>query len=196
MKVGVTGGIGSGKSVVCDIFRVLGVPVYHADERAKEMYGKEDVRKAVAERFGDQLFAENGELDRSSLADLVFNDPDALKDLNAIIHPELEKDYDNWLKANESEAYTLKEAAILVETGAYRKMDALICVEAPEELRIQRVMDRDCSTLEQVKERMARQISDAERRKFANFTIRNDGQHPLLPQVLTIHSALIQDRTN
>lgn len=186
IKVGIAGGIGSGKTIVCDIFKVLGVPIYNADLEAKLIMNKSDqVRQAIIATFGDQTY-QNGILNREFLAAQVFNDADQLAKLNAIVHPAVIQAAEDWADAQIA-PYSLKEASILFESGSYKKLDYTILVTAPVEIRIARVMARDQVTREQVLARMNNQLPDEEKAKLADFVIINDGIEALIPQVMALH---------
>jgi dephospho-CoA kinase len=186
IKVGIAGGIGSGKTIVCDIFKVLGVPIYNADLEAKLIMNKSDqVRQAIIATFGDQTY-QNGILNREFLAAQVFNDADQLAKLNAIVHPAVIQAAEDWADA-QTAPYSLKEASILFESGSYKKLDYTILVTAPVEIRIARVIARDQVTREQVLARMNNQLPDEEKAKLADFVIINDGIQALIPQVMALH---------
>lgn len=191
MKVGVTGGIGSGKSMVCSLFEILGVPVYYADQRAKALYQKETVRAQVEQLLGTAIYHPDGSPNKAVISQKVFANSDLLKALNAIIHPAVAEDFKEWLNQNNHAPYTLKEAAILIESGAYQAMDEVICVEAPVAIRLERVMQRDGASMEAVKSRMNQQMTDAERAQYCQHRILNDGSSFLLPQVLKLHQYLL-----
>ncbi|MBS1624322.1 MAG: dephospho-CoA kinase [Bacteroidetes bacterium] len=190
LKVGITGGIGSGKTTVCQIFERLGVPVYYADQRAKELM--EDDKQLVADirrEFGDEVYDAEGKLQRKKLAEIVFNNEEKLVRLNSLVHPAVFKDNQSWneILAKKGYPYTLKEAALLVETGSYLTLDKLIVVSAPEEDRIKRVMERDQATREQVVARIKAQMPEEQKVKYADYIIHNDTIMDLVPQVTKIH---------
>lgn len=186
----ITGGIGSGKSTVCRIFKQLGVPVYNADERAKALYTESEVVKhAVIDLIGSDAYA-NNKLNREFLANQIFNNKEMLEQLNAIIHPAVRQDYELWVRQQQSD-YVIKEAAILIESGAYRSCDFIAVVNAPKELRIQRVTQRDEVDRAAVEARISHQLSDEERTKYADFIIVNDGKHSLIHQILKVHNKMI-----
>ncbi|NGF56891.1 dephospho-CoA kinase [Parapusillimonas sp. SGNA-6] len=191
IKVGITGGIGTGKSFVSKIFKTLGVPFYDADLEAKLIMNKDaKVREALIGAFGSQTYFDDGSLNRRYLSEQVFNDNEKLALLNSIVHPAVIQDSIDW--SNRQHApYILKEAALLYESGSYKNLDYTILVTAPEELRIQRVMQRDHVDREEVLRRMAKQMPEAEKLQYADFLIHNDEKIPLLPQVLAIHNTLI-----
>jgi dephospho-CoA kinase len=192
LKVGLTGNIGSGKTLVAGIFSTLGVPVFHADIEAREQFEAENIRIKIREVFGPGVFSSTGEVLRPALAEIVFNDPDLLGKLNSIIHPGVIKDYQQWLLKHSGASYTLYEAAILFESGHYREMDVIICVTAPEQLRIRRVMERDHITQQEVMKRMANQWEEERKIVLSDFVIKNDESEMLIKQVMEIHKKLIQ----
>jgi dephospho-CoA kinase len=190
LKVGITGGIGSGKTTVCQIFEKLGVPVYYADQRAKELM--EDDKPLIAEikrEFGQDIYDDDGKLNRSKLAEIVFNDEQKLLTLNNLVHPAVFRDNESWneILARKGYAYTLRESALLVETGSYRLLDKLIVVSAPEQDRIKRVMARDGSSEQQVRARINAQMPEEQKVKYADYIIHNDLIMDLVPQVSKIH---------
>jgi len=191
LKVGLTGGIGSGKSTVAELFTELKIPVYEADLHAKKLM-TEDVklRDAIIEIFGKEVY-KKGVLNRKYLASIVFNDKGKLNRLNSLVHPAVRKDYLKWSE-NQTTHYTIREAAILFESGSYKDCDVVILVTAPEDVRIQRVMDRDGSSEADVKSRIDKQWKDEKKRKWAQYIINNDGSVPLDKQVLKIHKALLK----
>jgi dephospho-CoA kinase len=193
-QVGVTGGIGSGKSMVCAVFALLGVPVYDADQRARELLATDpDLKSAVRRLFGDKAFFPDGSPDRGYLASLVFADAELLGRLNGIVHPAVRRDYGDWILQQAGQRYVIREAALLVETGLYRELDILITVAAPEAERIRRVLLRDPHrTLDQVRGILAQQIPEEEKIALSDYIIRNDNQSLILPQVLKIHAELIR----
>ena len=187
--VGVTGGIGSGKSLVCRILSILGVPVFHADEEAKRLLVEPGaVRSQVEQAFGMDAYP-HGELDRAKLAKVVFNDADARARLNAIVHPAVRERFRSWA-AEQKAAYVVMEAALLVETGGAKHLDHLVVVSAPQELRVQRVMERDGVSAEQVNAPISAQAPEADLPAAAGSVIVNDGSQLLLPQVLALHTRL------
>lgn len=194
MNIGVTGGIGSGKSIVCKLFACLDIPVYDADTRAKWLTNHDLViRKAVVELLGEESYTEAGEYNRPYVSDKVFKNPDLLKKLNAIIHPAVGKDTADWLARNSESPYVIKEAAIMNKAGVNNNLDYVIVVQAPIELRIQRVKTRDKNrSEEEIRAIIERQISDEERQAIADFTINNDENVALIPQVLHLHQLFLQ----
>ncbi|MFD2598936.1 dephospho-CoA kinase [Sphingobacterium corticis] len=190
LKVGITGGIGAGKSLVCRIFSVLGIPIYDADREAKVIMSEDrEVGNALKAAFGDAVFDQYGKLDRAYLSEVVFSDEKKLKQLNSIVHPAVIKAGDDWASAQMS-AYSLKEAALLFESGSYKKLDFTILVTAQESIRINRVMKRDGVTEDQVRARMSKQWSDDQKLPLADAIIINDGEQSLIEQVMAIHHRL------
>lgn len=191
IQAGITGGIGSGKSTICQIFEVLGVPIYYADDRAKAlMQEDEQLIRQVKQAFGEDIYDAQNRLHRQKLADIVFNDAEKLKTLNSIVHPAVFRDGQGWAEQQNDTSYTIKEAALMFESGSYQWVDKMIVVTAPEETRIQRIMERDNSTREQIRARMGQQMPQEEKDQKADFLISNDGNHLLLPQVLNIDTKL------
>tara|TARA_Y100000768_G_scaffold383202_1_gene364926 strand:+ start:226 stop:819 length:594 start_codon:yes stop_codon:yes gene_type:complete len=193
MKVGLTGGIGSGKTTVCRVFEKLGVPVYYSDDRAKALYiESKEVKQQVIDLLGEDAYLENGALNKQYISEKVFNDKALLQQLNAILHPAVAKDYASWLEQHKAAPYTLKEAAILIESGAYKNCDQLIVVTAPEVVRIERVTQRDGVEQAAIKARMNNQMQEAERVEYADFILENDGEKSILKQALAIHQQLLK----
>ncbi|NBP70207.1 MAG: dephospho-CoA kinase [Cytophagia bacterium] len=194
LQIGITGGIGVGKSTVSKIFSVLGVPTYDADSRAKAVMTTDGILvESIKKEFGTLSFNIHGELNREYLAKAVFGDEQKLKKLNALVHPRVAIDYENWLREQSSAPYVLKEAALLIESGSYKTLDYLMLVTAPEEVRIARVLMRDKHrSIEQIKEIIKNQLSEAEKLKLADFTVNNDGTHSLIEQVLKLHEHFLQ----
>ncbi|MFH6959653.1 dephospho-CoA kinase [Flavobacterium aquidurense] len=170
--IGLTGGIGSGKTTIANYFAAMGVPVYIADDEAKKVMQSASIIKQIKTAFGDFLF-ENEILNRAKLAEIVFNDADKLSQLNAIVHPAVKQDFELWLNENKKCSYVVYEAAILFESGRYKECDVIITVTAPEEVRIERVVKRDNTTREQVLSRMKMQWNDEKRISLSNFVINN-----------------------
>ena len=186
LKIGLTGGIGSGKTTVAEVFKQLGIPVYSSDDRAKAlMLENEPLRASVIGLFGEQSYLE-GELNRAYIASKAFSNKEQLNKLNALVHPVLQKDFEAWTATQQS-AYIIKEAAILFETGANKGLDKVILVEAPKELKISRVVQRDGIEHEAVLARMDKQWSDEQKRECSDHVIINDEKSFLLEQVLKLH---------
>lgn len=191
LNIGLTGGVGSGKSTVASIFETLDIPAYVADDRAKEiMVNDLEVKHMLLDHFGTELYA-GGTLNRKWLADRIFSNEDDRIFVNSVVHPAVEQDFQDW-RAQQDVPYVLREAAILFETGGYRNSDANILVTAPKATRMERVMNRDNTTREKVLNRMKVQWPDDRKQELADFTITNDGEQPLIPQVLKIHEDILR----
>jgi len=188
--IGITGGIGSGKTTVCKIFETLGVPIFCADVEAKKLMQADDrVRNEIIQAFGDDAYNEQ-RLNRGFLARIVFNNEIQLDRLNAIVHPAVKRATMKWVDDNQDSAYGLKEAAILFESGSYKHVAAVINVWAPLATRVERVMRRDKVDRESVMARVSKQISEPLRLSLSDYVIKNDGEQLLLPQVMRIHHLL------
>ncbi|WP_421938890.1 dephospho-CoA kinase [Pedobacter sp.] len=194
LKIGITGGIGSGKTTVCKIFEVLGIPVFYADPEAKNIMVKDELLIAgIKETFGEESYFSDGTLNNKHIAGIVFNDEAELKKLNALVHPAVFRGFDTWEKQiSTSTPYTLKEAALLFESGSYKMCDINILVTAPLEVKISRVMQRDGISAEQVKARMDKQLSDEEKVKLADYSIINDEKNSIIEQVYTLHKQFLE----
>ncbi len=186
IKLGVTGGIGSGKSVVCDVFRLHDIPVFDADREAKKLNDTSPViREKLINNFGPDLYQGN-KLDRKKLANLIFNNAENLRITNAIIHPELAKYFEKWVDQRKHHAVIAIDAAVLYEAGFQSLLDKTIVVMAPLKIRIERAAKRDRLSKEQITARANSQMNDEEKAGLADFIIRNDGRHSLLEQVAQI----------
>jgi dephospho-CoA kinase len=191
IKVGITGGIGSGKSIVCEVFRTLGIHVYVADFKAKALMNTDPlIKRALIARFGETLYT-SGQINRKLLAGIIFEDKEALEFVNSIVHPAVAMDFNLWSNQFKNEPYVIEEAALLYESGAFKMMDKMITVYAPAELRINRVIERDSVTVFQVMQRIENQISDEEKVKLSDFIIANDNKHSILEQVLNLHNIFL-----
>lgn len=191
LKIGLTGGIGSGKSTVAKVFETLGIPVYYADDAAKRLMNtNQELKATLISHFGEATYV-SGELDRKHLASIVFNNKEKLDLLNSLIHPVTIQDADEWMN-RQSAPYSIKEAALLFESGATEKLDYVIGVYAPQHLRIQRVMQRDGLSTDEVLKRISRQIDEEMKMKLCNFVIRNSDRELVLPQILAIHQTLLE----
>ena len=185
LKIGITGGIGSGKSTVCAIFQILGIPVFNADIEARKLYDEPRVKEAIILAFGDIMYPQ-GVFDKKAMADLVFQSADKLKQLNELLHPLVQIQFDTWLQQQVS-PYAIKEAALLIEAGSYQQLDALILVTCPMNKRIERVMKRDRVTEDEVRARINKQLSEEYKRALCQYEIINDDRQLLIPQVLQLH---------
>lgn len=185
LKIGLTGGIGSGKSTVASIFKVLGIPVYLADDATRQlMNDDQELKRAILQEFGEQSYTD-GRLNRSYLASIVFNDPARLDRLNALTHPVTIRHANEWMLQQKA-PYVIKEAALIFESGSGENLDYIIGVYAPRTIRIKRVMDRDGISREEVIKRMNRQIDEELKMKLCDFVLANDEQQLLLPQVMAL----------
>jgi len=197
LKVGITGGIGSGKSLVSGIFHLLGVPVYNSDQRAKDiMHEDHDVRLQIRSLFGAEAYDSKGKLNRGYIASQVFSDKDLLARLNAIVHPAVGDDFHRWCEDHAGRQYILKEAALIFEAGINTSLDKVILIFAPENLRISRVRARDRIDELSVRARIENQWSDRKKAQLADFIIVNDGNQSLLRQTMEIHNFLIEYAQN
>ncbi len=192
MNVGITGNIGSGKSTVCQIFETLGIPTYYADVEAKKLMTEDPlVREQIKLLFGVKAYTVDGILDRKYIGDIVFNNPQMLSRLNYIVHPAVKRHSSAWAKIQKKAAYTLKEAALLIESNNHEAMDKIIVVTAPLDLRVNRVMERDGATKEEVMAREQKQMDESKKVALADFVINNDGSISLVQQVHQIHQKLM-----
>ncbi len=190
LKIGITGGIGSGKSTVAKVFETLGIPVYNADDAAKRLMQEDpDVKKQIIFLFGEKAY-DQGKLNRSWISEQVFGNPEKVKALNAIVHPATIRDAHMWMNQQQT-PYTLKEAALIFESGSEKELNYVIGVDAPQELRIQRVMERDNTTREAILQRMNNQLDESEKINRCDFIIHNDGKQLVIPQVITLHQQLV-----
>ena len=191
-QVGITGGIGSGKTYVCKIFESMDIPVYYADQRAKELlYKSKPLKTQVKKLLGPQAFHRNGRPNRAYIGSKIFADKALLQKMNELVHPAVALDSTQWHN-EQSAPYTVKEAALLVENGSYREMDVLIVVTAPIDIRMARVMKRDKTSATGVESRMKNQLPDAAKVAVADYVIVNDGTKSVLQQVVKIHQALLK----
>jgi dephospho-CoA kinase len=191
LKIGLTGGIGSGKSTVAKIFETLGIPVYYADEAAKRIMNEdEQLRQGIIKNFGEDAYIADT-LNRSYISQQVFNNKEKLAVLNSLVHPATIRDSEEWMQ-RQTTAYAVKEAALIFESNVNKYLDYVIGVTAPEELRIERTMNRDMISSEEVKSRIKNQMDENEKMSLCDFVIHNDGQQALLPQVLSLHHELVQ----
>ena len=189
--VGITGGIGSGKTTACRIFEVLGTQVFYADDEAKALYSAdEELKQAVIRAFGSDIYPD-GNFSKVNLAAIVFANSEKLAHLNSLVHPALARRFKTWRDQHDDEKYLLKEAAILIESGMHEACNEIIVVSCPEEIRINRVAQRDDVSEEAVRDRVKHQLNELERLKYASFEIDNSGSNPMTPQITQIHEQLI-----
>jgi len=194
ITVGLTGGIGSGKTLISEIFNRLGIPVFNADYEARKiMNSNEDVIVQIEKEFGDDIYNTEG-INRKKLAAIIFENESALKKINSIVHPKVRESFINWSNEKTSFSYVIEEAAILFESNAHKELDITINVHTDELIRINRVVERDQVPIEAVKSRMKNQLTDEERISLSDYTIYNDGKRMVLPQVLEIHQKILNRR--
>ncbi len=192
IKVGLTGGIGSGKTVVCRIFESMDIPVFYADKEAKNiLWRSTEVKMKIKALMGKSAYHPNGRPNRSFIASRIFNDTHLLKKINAVIHPAVGQKFEEWAKT-QSSPYVIEEAAILFETGISKKFDFTILVTAPKEIRLYRIMKRDKLNEQQVSQRMANQWPESRKIPLADFIINNDGSSGLIRQIAVIHKILLR----
>ena len=190
LKVGITGGIGSGKSTVCRVFKLIGIPVYHADIEASLLIDTDtEIRNQLINLFGDNIY--NDKLKRDIFAGIIFNDREALKNVNKIVHPKVRSHFFEWAETHKDKKYILFEAAILFESGTYKLLDKIITVTAPEKLRIERVMAYKNYSREIISNILKNQLPDKKKIKQAHYVIVNDNKTLILPQILEIHNRLL-----
>ena len=185
-KIGLTGGIGSGKSTIAQAIKHIGYPAYIADEEAARLMNSHpDIRKDITERLGANCYTSEGHINKPVLAQIIFENKEALEEVNRIVHPRVMEAFEQWA-AMQSTSLVFCETAILYESGLERYFDAVICVTAPEEVRVRRVMERDRCELKDVMARVRNQMDEDEKCQRANFVIYNDGEHMAVPQVLDV----------
>jgi len=190
LKIGLTGGIGSGKSTVAKLFEVLGVPVYYADEAAKRLMNEdEELKEKIQQQFGKETY-NNGKLNPAYLSSIVFNDAEKLALLNSLVHPVTINDVAKWMQ-QQTAPYIIKEAALIFESGSQELLDKVIGVYAPAPLRILRAMKRDNVTKEEILARMNKQIDEEIKMRLCDYVIKNDEQEMLIPQVLELHKKFL-----
>ena len=191
IKIGITGGIGSGKTTVCKLFESLNIPIYYADGRAKWLMGNDpQLKKNITELFGEEAYLVDGTLNRVFISSVAFQNQAKLSELNAFVHPAVQKDGEIWFSQQKNAPYAIKEAALLIESNSYKQLDEIIVVTAPVEVRVERVMLRDNMKKESVMARVSKQMSDKERAQFADYVIDNNGKD-LMEQVMKIHGMIL-----
>ncbi|MDF7820662.1 dephospho-CoA kinase [Runella sp. MFBS21] len=196
LQIGITGGIGSGKSLVCRVFGALGVPVYSADERAKWLLNHDPkLRKTVEALLGNEAYTAEGSYNRQWVAGRVFQNPVLLRELNAVVHPRVGEDTLQWMETYQNAPYVVKEAAIMSKAGSNNSLDKVVVVQAPVDLRVKRVQQRDPHRSEtEIRDIINRQVSEEERLKIADFVIHNDEQQLLLPKIWQLHELFSQQK--
>lgn len=194
LKIGITGGIGSGKTTICKVFETLGVPVFYADTVAKQIMTIDPILiSGIRDTFGEESYLENGMLNNKHIANIVFNNETELIKLNALVHPAVFRAFDEWdAKLPKHLPYSLKEAALLFESGSYEMCDKNILVTAPHALKIARVTQRDGVSEEQVLARMGKQFTDRQKMKLADYFIENNEKQSIILQVLDLHQQFLK----
>lgn len=191
LSIGITGGIGVGKSTVTRIFSILNIPTYDADKEAKKLMNESvHIRQELLSLFGKEVYQSNGDLNRTWLSKEVFSNPQKLTQLNSIVHPVVIKHGEDWAQSQTS-LYSVKEAALLFESGSYKSLDFNILVTSPIDLRILRVMERDHVSKEDVLRRIASQMPEEEKAKIADYTVINDNNHSLIEQIMALHTLFL-----
>ena len=189
-KIGITGGIGSGKTYVASVFQSLGIPIFNADIQAKKiMTSSRKLIKLLKEEFGNDIYKDS-DLNKEKLASIVFSNSDKLQKLNSLVHPIVKEEFNNWCKKQTS-PYIIKEAAILFESNSHIGLDAVICVSAPLDLRMRRLLNRDDYSKKEIKKRIENQISQEEKEKLSDYIIVNDEKDLLLPKIIKFHKELL-----
>lgn len=193
LEVGITGGIGSGKSIICKIFKILGIPIYNSDDRAKYLMNyKFELKEKIIQKFGKGSYDQEEKLNRSHLAKQVFNDSNKVQILNSLVHPEVAKDYLAWVENQKNIPYLLNEAALMFESGRYKTLDKVITVFAHKNIRIKRVLARDIQRNQtQVEAIIQKQMPEEEKLSKADFIIYNDDSKLVIPQVLDLHQKFL-----
>lgn len=192
-KVGLTGNIGSGKTTISKFFKILNIPVFNSDLVSKQiLIENQDIKFKIEDIFGSNSY-DGKKLNTSYIAQIVFNDKETLKQLNQLIHPLVQQSFEHWSERNKNYPYLIKEAAILFESNSYKKLDKIICVTAPDELRIGRIIKRNGLSRTQVLQRMNNQMNQFKKAKLSDYVIQNDHQCLLTTQVLDIHDDLLKN---
>jgi len=194
-KVGLTGNMGSGKSLVSTIFTILGVPVYHADQESRRLLENRNIKEMIRKVFGSSVFSSNDEVNRKILAATVFSNASSLKTLNMILHPLVKENFRDWVSRQRRACYVIHEAAILFESGFQGEFDRIIHVSCPKEIAIARVIGRDNFNREEILKRIQFQMEDEKKAALSDFVIQNDGSEMIIPQVLAIHKSLSERYT-
>ena len=191
IKVGLTGGIASGKTTIAQFFEILSVPVYYSDQRAKALMLKEPIRNQLIEWLGKEVYNKEGELNKSFISSKIFKNQDLLNKMNKIVHPVVQDDFDSFCLINKEKEYIIKESAILIETGLIKDLDKLILVTANKEDRRSRVSIRDGLSRLEIDLKISKQFEDSKKIGFADFIIKNNNNSLIIPQLLKIHNTII-----
>ncbi len=192
-RVGITGNIGSGKTLVCSVFAKLGIPVFNADQQTKLLYSENDIRLKIQKQFGKSIYHADGKLNKAKLAQLIFNDPFAMQFIRELMYPRLHNYFDEWVRDQQNRQcpYVLYEAALIFENSFQTQFDFTILITAPEAIRLERIKERDKLSDSEIRQRMDHQWPETKKLELANFVIQNDGKTMLIPQVLEIHKKLL-----
>ena len=188
--IGLTGGIGSGKTTIAKVFSSLGIPVFNSDTTAKKLYEDLEIINTITAILGNKVLDENGRINKIKMAEIIFNDSEKLNSINRFIHPKVKNKFDEFCEVNRNTNYIIKEAAILFESGSYKNLDGVICVVSPLELRVKRVLIRDQQTEAEILKRISNQWSDEQRVARSNWVINNEENNTLLDQVLFVHQKI------
>ncbi len=193
LKIGITGGIGAGKSIISRIFSLLGIPVYNADDQAKYLMNHDKIlKREIIDHLGEKSY-KDGRLNRAYLSAKIFDNEDYQQKINSLVHPRVREDFYHWHQAHMTSSYTLKEAALLYESGSYKELDKIIMIYSPTDLRVERVLLRDhFRTGEEVMKIIAKQMPDEEKRKMADYVIYNDDKRLVIPQVIDFHNKILE----
>lgn len=192
-KIGLTGGIGSGKSIISKCFSSIGVPIYNSDIEAKKLLNRSHaVQEQLISAFGKKIFT-NGKIDKKKFSDAIYKNEESLKKSNEIIHPAVKSHFDNWVKINSKHDYIIKEAAIMYESGSHKEMDKIITVFSPEKIREERLLERPGLTSKTLHKIIESQISEEEKIERSDFTIYNDEVQLIIPQILAIHKEILKN---
>jgi len=194
LKIGLTGGVGSGKSHIAKAFSILGVPVYNADEKAKQILNRDkNLQKKVEQFLGENIFDEKSVLQKRKLSNIIFNDKQKLKFINNLLHPHVWQDYEKWLALQNDTSYVLKESAILIETELYKKFDAIVLVTSPKELRIKRLLQSGRFNKKNILNIMKNQLPDKTKILYSDYIIVNNEKCLIIPQVLSLHEKFLHE---
>ncbi len=196
LKIAVTGNMGSGKTSVCKVFNVLGIPIFYADKEAKRLYEDPGILKQLTTRLGNHILNTDGKINTQALAEIIFKDQSAMKYVSSIIHPRVGILYDQWALRQINAPYCIQESALVFETQTHEKFDKIILVYAPEEMLLERVTKRDGSDKKQALRRLHYQWEQDKKRSLSHYSILNDNQSMIIPQILDIHKELIKISTS